>query len=278
VDESGFKTDFKGTRIPKYSLPNVNELIINVNKNILNSWKDEIEKSRTPRFSGETLINADPNVPPIILSSEAACLTNTEYTDKPFVSIERTPITFGDLVSEINNKPITRQMKALILGIATTRPINSFENNSAVLNSINHNPYEISTESKQPGSLGDYISKQVCVKIGGEDVPLVSFSSLTDSTNFIISFYSSYETMISNLVTANTDTDINKSYGKSLAQLTFTTWDTAAAFGDTTKSPPTPPLTAIKIKDFTLEQKNNSKFTEYDSYVDLFTKYYKSFI
>ena len=221
---------------------------------------------------------ADPNVPPIILSSEDACLTNSEYKTIPFVSIERTPITFDDLVSEINNKPITRQMKALILGIATTRPINSFENNSAVLNSINYNPYEISTESKQPGSLGDYISEQVCVKIGGEDVPLVSFSSLTDSTNFIISFYSSYETMISNLVTANTDTDINKSYGKALAQLTFTTWDVAAAFGDTTTSPPTPPLTAIQIKDFTLKEKNDGHFTGYDLYVDAFTKFYKVFI
>lgn len=278
VDESGFKTDFKGTRIPKYSLPNVNELIINVNKNILNSWKDEIEKSRAPRFSGETLINADPNVPPIILSSEDACLTNSEYKKIPFVSIERTPINFTDLVSEIKNKPISRQMKALILGIATTRPINSFEIDGEVLNVINYNPYEISADSRQPGSLDSYISEQVCAKIGGKDVPLVSFSSLTDSTNFIISFYSSYETMISNLVTANTDTDINKSYGKSLAQLTFTTWDTAAAFGDTTKSPPTPPLTAIQIKDFTLNAKNDSKFTEYDTYVEIFTKYYKAFI
>ena len=84
--------------------------------------------------------------------------------------------------------------------------------------------------------------------------------------------------MISNLVTANTDTDINKSYGKSLAQLTFTTWDVAAAFGDTTTSPPTPPLTAIQIKDYTLKAKNDSGFTGYDLYVDAFTKFYKVFI
>ena len=76
------------------------------------------------------------------------------------MSIERTPITFTDLVSEIKNKPISRQMKALILGIATTRPINSFEIDGGVLNAINYNPYEISADSKQPGSLDSYISER----------------------------------------------------------------------------------------------------------------------
>jgi hypothetical protein len=42
ISESGFDTDFKGTRIPKYSLPNVNNLLVNVNKKILSSFKEKI--------------------------------------------------------------------------------------------------------------------------------------------------------------------------------------------------------------------------------------------
>ena len=39
ISESGFDTDFKGTRIPKYALPKVDNLLASVNKDVLSEIK-----------------------------------------------------------------------------------------------------------------------------------------------------------------------------------------------------------------------------------------------
>ena len=57
------------------------------------------------------------------------------------------------------------------------------------------------------------------------------------------SYYEVYEPMIENLKTVNPNVDTNVSYGKALAQLVSTTWDTAAAVTST--------LNAEEIKIYT---------------------------
>jgi hypothetical protein len=77
----------------------------------------------------------------------------------------------------------------------------------------------------------------------------------------------------------NPDTDENKSYGKTLYQLAFTCWQTPLAFGDSTTTPPTPPLTTKQIKEVTEKFfKDRNIMDTYNANVSLFTTAYKYFL
>lgn len=267
IDESGFKTDFKGVRIPKYSLPNINQLTINVNQQILEYWKSDLVKTKEKtkqELEEELKNNEDPNSVKIVSSD--VCLNNSEYPSIPFVPIVRTPYTITEVASNlINFSPaISRELKSLLYIIALTRPINRYDDD--VLNSMNNNIYEISTESKHLATYDDIIKEQVCVGHVGDPFPLVSFQNLKDATDFMVRFYGEYNEIINDLVDLNPDVDNNKSYGKALTQLTFTTWDTSLGIGKN----------ASEIKEITLNN-INTNFTQYDTYVDYFTLAYKNF-
>ena len=80
-----------------------------------------------------------------------------------------------------------------------------------------------------------------------ESKPLVKFDTLQKSVEFLNSFMTSLINMIPQLVSLNPDTDLNKSYGKALLQLAFTTWLTPLFYGSAT------PLTPLQIRDNTIK-------------------------
>jgi hypothetical protein len=268
ISENGFTTKFKGTRIPKYSLPKVDNLLINVNEKILQSYKEKIKKTNTPT-SGETILNTDPTIKTTKTGIDV-CKEKTKYTSLPFVEVKRTPLTNEELIPIIKAETTDSRIRALLHGIAITRPINSYQVDLSLLNSINNNLYEISTETKHNGSLDTYLKEQICVDILGTSVALASFLEISTPTKFMVSFYQSIIPLIESLKTLNVDTNEYKQYGKALAQICLTTWDSAVAFGP-------PALTAEVIKEKITTATNTDVINTYNNYVVVFTTLYENY-
>jgi hypothetical protein len=271
VSENGFTTKFKGTRVPKYSLPNVDQLLINVNQKILQSYKEKIKKTKTDEeINKENQINTDPTITTTKTGLDK-CAEITKYTSLPFVELKRTPFTLEDLLPIVKAATSDNRLRALLMGIAITRPINSYDTASGQMNSVNNNFYEISTETKHNGSLDIFLTEQTCIDVGGTSRALASFTSTTTSSSFMVSFYQSMLPLIDSLKTVNPDTNEYKQYGKALSQLCLTTWDTAIAFGP-------PALTAEQIKNEVVNNTNTNVINTYELYIDVFTKFYEGFV
>ena len=271
ISENGFNTKFKGTRIPKYSLPNVDNLLINVNQKILQSYKEKIKKTKTDEeIKKETLVNTDPTIT-VTKTGLDKCREITKYTTLPFVEIKRTPFSLEEIIPIIKSVTNDSRLRTLLLGIALTRPLNSYDPVTTELNSINNNFYEISTETKHNGSLDTYLKEQTCVDVAGTSRVFASFTENTTSSGFMVSFYQSMIPLIESLKTINPDTNEYKQYGKALSQLCLTTWDTPVAFGP-------PPLTAEEIKNEVVNNVSSNVINTYNDYVVVFTEYYEYFV
>jgi len=271
ISENGFTTKFKGTRIPKYSLPSVDNLLINVNEKILQSYKEKIKKTKTDKeIKDETLVNTDPTIT-VTKTGLDKCKEVTKYTTLPFVEVKRTPFTLEEIIPIIKSSTTDVRLRALLLVIAITRPVNSYDKDLSQITPINNNFYEISTETKHNGSLDTYLTEQTCVDVAGTSRVFASFTETNTSSNFMVSFYQSMIPLIESLKTLNVDTNEYKQYGKALAQLCLTTWDTAVAFGP-------PPLSAEQIKNEITTTTNNGVINTYNIYVSLFTEYYEYFV
>jgi hypothetical protein len=272
VSERGFDTDFKGTRIPKYSLPNVNNLLVNVNKKILSSFKEKIKKvipesGVTTQSPQEISLTQDPT---ILTTTEVACREKTEFPTVPFLDSVSTTYTLSQVITAIKAETTNTAIRSLLLGIALTRPLNSYNLTSSVFNVINNNLYEITTSNPPRGNLGSFIVEQSCVKILGVDVPIAKFQNISNATKYMISYYQVYEPIIENLKSLNPNVDVNVSYGKALTQLVSTTWDHPYAILDQ--------RTTQEIKEYTENTLYSGNVVGYEANIDTFKKAYEYFV
>jgi len=130
--------------------------------------------------------------------------------------------------------------------------------------------YEITTSNAPRGNLGSFITEQSCVKLFNKDVPIAKFPNIGVATNYMTSYYEVYEPMIENLKTVNPNVDTNVSYGKALAQLVTTTWDTLAAVTST--------LNAQEIKTYTENIIYSGNTATYNLAVSTFKDSYEYFV
>jgi hypothetical protein len=272
VSERGFDTDFKGTRIPKYSLPNVNNLLVNVNKKILSSFKEKIKKTIpesgvTTQSPQEISLTQDPN---ILTTTEVKCRDNSKYPTVPFLDSSATTYTISQVNSVIKAETTNTSIRALLLGIALTRPLNTYNSTTSVFNLINNNLYEITTSNPPRGNLGSFITEQSCVKILDIDVPIAKFQNINAATKYMTSYYQVYEPIIENLKNINPNIDVNVSYGKALTQLVSTTWDTPYAIESQRNTQ--------EIKDFTENSIYSGNTATYNYYVNVFKNAYEYFV
>ena len=276
VSESGFKTDFKGTRIPKYALPKIDNLLASVNKNVVSKLKEISGKDKAkPTPETEKLSENPPLV--TLAAEENKCQTLTKYPTVPFEDLIQNTFTENEIIPIIKNVTTDINLRALLLGMSSGI-IGGATVNNGIINSVNNNPFGISTIIDYKGSLPSLILKQSCVNINNNPTPLVKFNNLTESVNFMSSYMKQVINLVPELKTLNSDTDVNKSYGKALTQLLYTSWITLSAFGDPNATPPKPNLTAQQIKDTTIQkftQQNN--LDTYNILVEVFTDKYKYF-
>jgi hypothetical protein len=274
ISESGFDTDFKGTRIPKYALPKVDNLLASVNRDVLSEIKAIAAKDKKPKqpevLESEKLLSENPTITSLA-SPQNQCKPNDMFKSIPFVDLVQTTFTKDEVVPLIKEVTNDVNMRALLYGAIIGTPSTTLINN--VFNCMNNNPYEINTGTVFKGNLPSLIKAQSCVLINSKSISLVKFDTLQKSIEFLNSFMLSLINMVPELVTVNVDTDLNKSYGKALFQLFFTTWLTPLAFGP-------PQLTATEIMNATkiaFTDNNGNILPSYNQVVETFTQAYELF-
>jgi hypothetical protein len=277
ISTSGFDTEFKGTRIPKYALPKIDNLMSSVNKTVLAELKNLLGVTKTPKtqevIAAEKLLSANPTLQ-TLNGAENVCLSGvpTVYASIPFEPLIQTPFTKDEIIPLFNSVSTNKIMKALLWGIAQNLP--STTNNNGVLNCINNNPFEINTNTIYGGNLATLIKKQSCVQISNDNVRLVKFDTLTESIQFMDSYMTNKINLIPKLVTLNPNNNSDKSYGAALFQLAYTTWYTSSAFGNPSAVPPVPPLNETQIRDKT---KASFITADYNALVESFTQAWQQF-
>ena len=272
VSERGFDTNFKGTRIPKYSLPNVNNLLVNVNKKILSSFKEKIKKvipesGVTTQSPQEISLTQDPN---ILTTTEAACRDLSKYPTIPFLNSSATTYTEIEIVNVIKNSTTNTAIRSLLLGLAISRPLNTYDENAKTYNVINNNVYSITTSNEPRGNLSSFITEQSCVTIYNNNVPIAKFADIKKATDYMISYYQSYIPMIENLKNINPNVDTNVSYGKALTQLVTSTWDSTVGI--------TSSFNAQQIKDYTENNVFSGNTTTYNILINNYKAAYEFFV
>ena len=272
VSTRGFNTSFKGSRIPKYSLPQVNNLLTNVNKKILETYKkqaaDKNPKKDENRIATETSLKENPKLN-FYAAPQDQCTTklNSVFTSTPFVDIVETPFTVQELSEVIKQVVTDKTMRTVLMGIAGTTYI-SKSAGVGVWDNVNYNPYEISTANNF-GALNSLITSQSCVKLGGDPVPIAKFNTFVESTTFISKILNPLLPMLNELVNKSTETNINKKHGKAAFQFAFATWITPLAYGP-------PPLTAQQIIDF-IDNEFKNKTNLYELVIKTYTDFYEIF-
>jgi hypothetical protein len=231
VNKTSFTTKFTGSRIQKYVLPNVDNLLSFVNKKINSSYKEKIKKEKTQtQVVKEILLNIDSNVG-TLKSPQETCLQLTKYQDKEFVDAFGTKKTLSELIQVIKSKTTDVGLRTLLTGMIISAPSNSYDVTSKVINGVNNNFFTISTNTTWNGNLESYINKQCCVNILKTTTTIVSFDNVEDSINFIISYYTPQIPVLNNLLSLNNGDNETK-YSNACSQLYETTWYTLDAISN----------------------------------------------
>ena len=266
VSETDFITKFKGVRMRRYSLPKIDNLVASVNKNVLKAFKETQQKT-VPNIEtkDEKTLEVDPK--PGLQASEIACSGKTAYGSIAYVNLKPTQISSNDLVELIKTKTNSKALRSLIFGIAISRSCNTISGD--LIQSNNCNLYFIKTEKKYNASMDGKIKNQTCGNYNGTATPIADFSSFSLSTDFMLSYFNNIVPLIDEVVKLNVNIDQNKSYGESIAQVVWSTWD-KGIIGNT-------PLTAQKIKEDALADKESGSFSYYDDYVKIFKTAYENF-
>ena len=276
INTGGFNTEFKGTRIPKYALPKVDNLLASVNQIVITKIKELATKDKEKPTTENEPVTQNPT-PVILASPENNCETITKYPTVPFETLVQSTFTDTDIIPVIKQETSDTSLRAIIYGI-TKGIFRGTTLNNGITNCINNNPFGISTKINYKGNLPTFILKQSCVNVENTPTPLVKFNNLTESVRFMVSYMTQVINLVPQLKTLNPDTNENKQYGKALFQLTYTSWVTQKAFGDDTTTPIQPPLNAQQIKDTTIQDYTNENLLDnYNSWVDVFTESYKYF-
>lgn len=270
ISETDFTTKFKGSRMRRYSLPKIDSLVASVNKNVLKSFKELQQKTAAiPETKEEKALEIDPK--PTLQATEIACSGKTAFPSLAYVNVKPTQISANGLVTLIKSKTSSKILRSIVYGIATTRPGNTYE--GSIIQTNNCNVYFITTLKKFQGSMDGKIKNQTCIRPNGDPIPIADFSTFSESTDFVLSFYKTLEPMVLELNKVNVNVNINQSFGESMAQLVYTSWNTDKAF----KGADGKQLTAQQIKDVSLADKESGDFSYYDEYVKQFKQSYENF-
>ena len=276
ISQAGFNTDFKGTRIPKYALPKVDNLLASVNQTVISKLKELSAKDKEKPTTENEPVTQNP-IPVLLATPENNCQPLTKYPSVPFEDLIQSTFTRENIVPLIKQETNDINMRAILLGISGGLMPGTTVNNG-IVNCINNNPFEISTSINYKGNLPSLILKQSCVKINNNTKPLVKFNNLTESIKFMIAYMTQVINLVPELKNLNVDNDINKQFGKSLFQIVHTSWVFQKAFGNPNAVPPQPPLNAQQIKDVTIKDFTDANQLDvYNTYVDVFTESYKYF-
>jgi hypothetical protein len=265
ISPEKFETEFQGSRMPKFALPQPDSLATYIKANYLENYKSEILKKENPNTkNAEKITLLDPenqvNENNLKLKPEEDCQlkVNEKYKTLPYTKLVRKVITFAGLKKLINDGvTLDRTMKTLIFTIAISRRMNVQKNGT--LNVPNNNLFEVN-------AVNDFFSgpefkELLCYDDGVEGgIPIFSFDNSKQSIKALNGYYFGPSHMVTELNTLNTAAGLTPEQieQKTIAQLIITTWDYLVGV--------TGSLNAQGIRDYVLNNISNGNKVIEDAY------------
>jgi hypothetical protein len=228
INESGFSTKFTGVRVPIYSFPDIDSLVVSVNKDLLQRYKERFRTKASSAVSSENASNTTnsgttANGQGSALGLNQPCVDLTEYSELEFVDTEKVLITKVEIKNYLNSiNSVNDYLKIYTYGVINIK--NGTESNM-VVQCNNNNLFGIVTSNKWKGSVSSFITAQTCLQqSNGETKPIATFQGFKDSIDFFISYNSNFTGIILNLINLNININQNISVSDALTQLYFSTW------------------------------------------------------
>jgi hypothetical protein len=271
---NGFETTFKGSRMPKYALPQPDSLGTYIKTNYLEKYKSKIlERKNTEGVPTEEVTILDPEGQKLekegLISDQQSCInllfgSYTSNAGYRFVNIQKTPLTYEDfktlLDTNVTDTTNNRVCKIILFTIALTRPTGA-SSSSGLFEPLNKNYFEINAVNEQQQSVLNTF-ELICTQTRGNiPTPLFSYSSDTGSIFTANSIVKPTLPVIDALNTINGGTNITSEVeAKSVAQYAIRVWD-AGFFNES----------ANEINDAINENLNRGTITEDDfqSYINI---------
>jgi len=267
ISSEKFETEFHGSRMPKFALPQPDNLATFIKVNYLENYKSEILKQENPSTKNEeSLTLLDPenqvNENNLRLKPEEDCQlrVNENYKTLPYDKLVRDEMTLVDLKNLINSAvTLDRTMKVLIFTIAISRPMNLLK--SDVISVPNNNLFEVSAINNYFGN-GPEFKKLLCYDDGVAGVPIFSFDNKSQSAKVLNRWYNQISKMVPNLNILNTAVGLTPEQieQKTITQLIITTWDNLSGVGGLN------PLDEQGIRSFVLDNVNSGNKQAKDAY------------
>ena len=238
INENGFNTNFTGVRVPIYSFPYIDKLVMSLNKDLLKRYREQVRKKSSVSASSPNASNTSnsgtTNNNTTAMGVNNPCLELTKYEQLPFVDRETTSTSrrnlknYLDTIDTLNASP---NFKAYVYGVAS---LESGAMSNQSIQSTNNNLFGILTQITWAGSVSSFIDNQVCVQTqDGKTAPMAAFDSFTNSVDFFVSFNKSFIPVLEKMVSINVNVNIAVSKSKALTQLYFATWYNDYGYGKT---------------------------------------------
>jgi hypothetical protein len=278
-----FDTQFKGVRMPLYTLPKPNSLLESVQKNYVKYYKDLILQTlKTSDTTAQVNISEKiaPQTPGAIKGSESECqkFELEQYNKLPYVDLKTTQITENELFELISNTSVDTVLKPLYYGIVKTQALNSIDKN--VISSFNYNLYGSGAFNEYTESLLTLVTGKVCATTAliTTPYPYFNFNSYNDSLNFYVGVTQPYVEFINTWVDKSTETTQAKKYAQAYTVFTLF-WDQTWYIkdGGGTGFYTTLPKQYIEFKQRFDEKIKPQNKNIYDSYLSYMKKYETAF-
>jgi hypothetical protein len=198
--------------MPLYSLPTPDSFTVSINREFKENWKKTTLKERKPENVLSTTAYTNPTLTSLNNTITTDCIDKVvpDYKTIPFTSNTATTISLTDLGVKITGLTNNKIMQSLTYNFASIGLFNEITVISdTYITCQNHNLYDILTAIKHGGSLGDYIKAQVCKNFTDSIIrPIAAFSGYNEPIAFMVSFYTSQQSLIKQLYTLNTEASI----------------------------------------------------------------------
>ena len=181
ITPGDFVTTFSGVRMSKYSFPDVKDLVMSVNLDILKKLNEGYNKQEqaTTASNGEEETNTTPadtgvnaGSPEVNEVSETLCTPLSLYETLPYVPLRDETLSYSEVKTYSESLSLSNGNLEQLIGL-----IPWVENppSSGVSTFRNGNINNLMTDKNLNGiTVGD-IEGQVCISIGGQNRPLASF-------------------------------------------------------------------------------------------------------
>lgn len=234
ITPNNFNTTFSGVRLSKFTYPQVNDLVMSVNVDLLRKYKKprKIEKpeptptvteSPTPTPAPDVI----PNVNNVTMASDARCAEATAYPEKPFIQPVSQMVPWADVATYVKTKSTNNDVRRMLMGVP-----NCEQPNGQYFKAWNGNMIGLRTKFRWSNSVNDYIVGQLCLNSSGGYLLYGAFNNWTSSIDILNIRFGDKSSIINELKNhyGTSDDDLAKVY----STMWVGYWFVGIGFGSTT--------------------------------------------